>query len=144
MGQSIDWVPLSKAQQLAAENNKKVMIYAEAKWCGYCKKMERKVFPKESVQDSVEKYFYPVRIDIDSDIKVTFNGEDYTEQGLARKFRTTSTPTLIFVDKKGKIIGGQPGYLPPEIFDKLVAYVGDDKFGTISFEAYLQKHGVEL
>lgn len=144
MAQSIDWVPLSKAQQLAAENNKKVMIYAEAKWCGYCKKMERNVFPNKAVQDSLSKYFYPVRIDVDSNQKVVFNKEAYSQKSLSRKFGVPPTPTVIFITADGGVIGTQPGYLSPDIFDKLLAFVGADMFGTISFKAYLQKHGVDF
>lgn len=142
--QSVDWISLSEAQQKAVESNKKVMIYAEAEWCGYCQKMNKQVFPKQTVQDSLEKYFHPVRIDIESGNKQTFNGEQFTEQELARRFRVSSTPTMIFLDSAGNIIGAQPGFLPVNIFDKLLAFVGNDLTGTISFEEYLSKHGVAL
>lgn len=142
--QSINWISLSEAQEKAAEDDKKVMIFAEAEWCGYCQKMYEEVFPEESVQDSLHKYFHPVRIDIESDNKVTFNGEGFTERELSRKFRATRTPTTIFVSSEGDIIGAQPGFLPADIFDKLMAFVGQDLTGTISFEEYLKKHGVEI
>jgi thioredoxin-related protein len=142
--QSIDWMPLGEAQTLASENNKKVMVYAEAEWCGYCKKMNRTVFPEKSVQDNLSKYFYPVRIDIESHQKVTFNGKEFTEQNLAREFRVSGTPTVIFLDAGGKIIGVQPGYLPTKIFDKLLAFVGNDLTGSISFKTYLKEHGIEI
>lgn len=142
--QSINWTSLSDAQEMAAEDDKKVMIFAEAEWCSYCKKMYDEVFPEESVQDSLQKYFHPVRLDIESDSKITFNGETFTEQELSRHFRATSTPTTIFVNKEGDVIGAQPGYMPAEIFDKLMAFVGRDLTGTISFEDYLERHGVEI
>lgn len=142
--QSINWISLSEAQERAVKDNKKVMIFAEAEWCGYCKKMYEEVFPEKSVQDSLHKYFHPVRIDIESNSKTTFNGKVFTEQELSRYFRATNTPTTIFVNEKGDVIGAQPGYLPPEIFDKLMAFVGRDLTGTIPFEQYLEKHGVEL
>lgn len=141
---SINWTSLSEAQQKAAENNKKVMIYAEAEWCGYCKKMNEQVFPKQSVQDSLEKYFYPVRIDIESKNELTFNDDKYTEQELARRFQVSGTPTIIFVNPEGEVIGAQPGFLPADVFDKLLAFVGSDLTGTTSFEEYLRKHDVEL
>lgn len=142
--QSIDWVSLSEAQRLAAENQKKVMIFAEADWCGYCRKMNKNVFPEQAVRDSLSKYFYPVRLDIESDKKVTFNGKTYTQKDLSRTFRVTSTPLTIFVDAGGNIIGTQPGYLPPNIFDKLLAFVGAELTGTMPFKKYLKKHGVTV
>lgn len=140
----IEWTSLSEAQELAKTNNKKVMIFAEAEWCGYCKKMYKEVFPKNEAQDSLRKYFYPVKLDIESGEQINFNNESMSERQLARKFRVSSTPTFIFLDSGGNIIGRQPGFLPANIFDKLVAFVGMDLTGKKSFKAYLQKHGVKV
>ncbi|WP_440999752.1 thioredoxin family protein [Fodinibius sp. SL11] len=140
----VNWKSLSEAQELAKENDKKVMLFAEATWCGYCKKMYAEVFPQQAVQDSLHKYFYPVKVDLESDKKVIFNGGSITERELARQFRVSSTPTFIFLDQNGKTIGRQPGFLPPHIFDKLVAFVGADLTGKESFEKYLKKHGIDI
>ena len=142
--QDIKWKSLSKAQELAEENDKKVMLFAEAKWCGYCKKMYSEVFPEETVQDSLHKYFYPVKVDIESDQEVIFNGRSLTQRQLARQFRVSSTPTFIFLDQDGGTIGRQPGFLPKNIFDKLVAFVGADLTGKQSFKQYLKNHGVDV
>lgn len=142
--QSIEWKSMEEAQKLASEDNKKVMLYAEAEWCGYCKKMNKQTFPDKSVTDSLNKYFHPVRIDIESDKKLRFNGEEFTEQSLARKFRVYSTPTTIFFEPDGSIVGTQPGFLPPDVFDKLLAFIGSDLHGKIKFEKYLNDHGVKI
>lgn len=142
--QDIKWKSLSEAQELAKANGKKVMLFAEAKWCGYCKKMYAEVFPEKTVQDSLHKYFYPVKLDIESDQEIIFNDRSLTQRQLARQFRISSTPTFIFLDQDGSTIGLQPGYLPTDIFDKLVAFVGSDLTGKQSFKQYLKKHGVEV
>lgn len=142
--QAIEWRSMEEAQKLASQNNKKVMLYAEAEWCGYCQKMNKHVFPEASVSDSLNKYFYSVRIDIESDKKLIFNGKEYTEKSLSRKFQVYSTPTTIFVDSDGKVIGTQPGFLPSEVFDKLLAYVGSGLYDKIEFEAYLNERGIEI
>ena len=142
--QDIKWKSLSEAQELAKENDKKVMLFAEAKWCGYCKKMYSEVFPEKTVQDSLHKYFYPVKVDIESHQEVMFNGRSLTQRQLARQFRVSSTPTFIFLDQDGGTIGRQPGFLPKNIFDKLVAFVGADLTGKQSFKQYLKNHGVDV
>ncbi|MCW9707558.1 thioredoxin family protein [Fodinibius salsisoli] len=68
--QTISWLSLQEAQAQAADSDKKVMIFAEAEWCGYCKKMHNQVFPKQSVAGSLAKYFYPVWLNIESDRKI--------------------------------------------------------------------------
>lgn len=142
--QSINWMEMKKAQAKASETGKKVMIYAEAKWCGYCKKMEQQVFPRKSVQDSLHKYFYPVRLDIESTRKITFGGRTLSQRMLARKFRVRSTPTMIFLNASGEVMGTQPGFMRAEIFDKLLSFVGSEIYREQKFKAYLNEHGVEL
>jgi|SRR5699024_9736488 len=136
--QEIDWLPLEKAQQLALKNDKKVLIYAKASWCGYCKRMEEEVFTQQSVADSLRKYFYTVRIDIESDNKLIFSEQRYTEQGLSRKFRIFSTPTFIFLNSDGSVIGRQPGYMPADVFTKIVSFTGSDAYRNQEFEEYLK------
>ena len=136
----ITWYELKEAQQLAKLNGKKVLVYTEASWCGYCKKMDAEVFPVQAVQDSMKKYYYPVRVDIESDKKMVFNGETMTQTQFARKHRVRGTPTTFFVDSKGKILGAQPGFIPPKIFENLLSFVGSGAFGKIEFEEYVEKH----
>jgi len=144
VAQPIKWISLSKAQQLASQQNKKVMVFAEADWCPYCKRMHKEVFPKKSVQDSLKKYFYAVSLDIESDEKVTFNGQTFTQQSLSRKFGVSATPTTIFLNSNGNIIGTQPGFLRSDVFDKLLAYVGAEQFRKQSFKEYLDELGIDI
>lgn len=135
--QSIDWLTLEEAQSKASKNGKKVLLFSEADWCSYCAKMYKEVFPQQSVVDSLQKYFYPVRIDIESEGRVQFNNQNYTEKSLARKLRAIRTPTTIFIDSEGSVIGTQPGFLPANIFDKLLAFVGNELYNNITFEEYI-------
>lgn len=115
LGQDIDWVLLQEAQTKASEEDKKVLIFAEAEWCGYCQKMDDEVFSTQAVTDSLRKYFYGVRLDIESDATVSFNGERFSEESLAQNFRAFRTPTTIFLDTDGSFIGLQPGFIPENI-----------------------------
>ena len=142
LSQNINWVDLEKAQERAKAENKKVLLFMEAEWCGYCKKMYREVFPKESVQDSLHKYFYPVRIDIESKEQVVFNGSKISQQDLGRQFRVTGTPTFVFLASDGSVMGTQPGFIQAEIFDKLMAFVGSERFKDMGFKEYLAKFDI--
>ena len=143
LSQNINWVDLEQAQKRAKAENKKVLLFMEAEWCGYCKKMYREVFPKQSVQDSLHKYFYPVRIDLESQEQVNFNGSKISQQALGQQFRVTGTPTLIFLESDGAVMGTQPGFIPAEIFDKLMAFVGSEKFKNMGFKEYLAKFDID-
>lgn len=136
----ITWYSMEEAQELAAENDKKVLVYAEAVWCTYCKKMENEVFPREEVIKSMARYYYPVRVDIESDKKHVFNEETLTGSQFARKYRVQGTPTFFFIDKGGKILGAQPGFIPTEVFVDLLSFVGSDAHKRVSFEEYTEEN----
>lgn len=132
----INWYTMKEAQELAASDGKKILVYAEASWCTYCNKMEKEVFPKSDVQQVITEFFYPVMADIESDNIITFNDEEMTEQEFANSMRVAATPTFLFIDREGEILGRQPGYMPPDIFKALLTYVGSDAFSRINFDHF--------
>lgn len=138
--ETITWYELKEAQQLAKQNNKKVLIYAEAVWCTYCQKMEKEVFPLSKVIDTMAEYYYPVRLDIESDKEHQFNGEVLTGSQFARKYRVQGTPTTFFIDANGKILGAQPGFIPPDTFENLLRFVGTDAYQDRSFDEYMEEN----
>ncbi len=137
--EEIEWYSMEEAQQLAEEQDKKVLVYAEASWCGYCKKMEKEVFPREEVVQAMDKFFLPVKLDIESSEKLVFNGSEMTGSQFARRHRVSGTPTFFFIDKEGEILGAQPGYLPPDVFEKLLTYVGSDAYNRVKFDDYVKE-----
>lgn len=128
-----DWKPMKEAQELAAKNNKSVLIYGNARWCTYCKKMEKEVFALQEVQEKTGEHFYPVWLDIESQDSLSFRGEKMTQQQLARGFRITGTPTFIFLDSEGEVIAGQPGFIPEDLYLTILDFVGTKAYQDQSF-----------
>lgn len=132
-----EWYSLEEAQKLAAENDKKVLVYAEAEWCPYCKRMKSEVFPQQEVHEATEEYFYPVLVDIESEDKLTFRGEEMTESEFSRGMRVSGTPTFIFIDSDGEIIAGQPGFIPADMYTRMLEFVGTDTYREQSFDEFM-------
>jgi len=130
------WYSLQEAQQMAKETGKKVLIFGMAEWCPYCRRMRTEVYPNKAVQDTLLNYFYPVIIDNESTEQVVFNGEEVTEQELAYALRLRSLPTHYFINAEGKVLGAQPGFLPADVFQKLLSFVGSDSYSTMKFDEY--------
>jgi len=135
----VTWYSLHKAQQLAKENDKKVLVFAEASWCPYCKQMKREVFPKMDIQGTMKKYYYPVKVDIESQETVKYNGREMTKAQFSQRMQVSATPTFIFMDKSGSVIGTQPGYLNHDVYKALLTYIGTDAFRNIGFKKYLKR-----
>jgi thioredoxin-related protein len=136
---SLTWYTMQQAQQLAEEEDKHVLIFMEAVWCGYCKRMKKEVFPLPEIQQVLSKYYYPVKLDVESRKEIVFNGQPITERQFSQKIEVQATPTLLFLNSKGEIMGRQPGFIPAEIFEPLLTYVATDAFHSQSFDTYLEK-----
>lgn len=136
----ISWITMEEAQKMARDNAKKVLVFADASWCTYCKKMKKEVFPQQAVIDSMNAYFYAVRIDIESEKPMIYDGEKITQQQFAQRTRTQATPTFFFIGQNGKILGAQPGFIPAETFSRLLGFMGSDAFKKVEFKTYLKQH----
>ncbi len=142
LGQNeIVWYPMQKAQQLAGQHNKKVLIYAGTSRCIYCQKMDQEVFPHQQVIDSLNTYFYGVRLSINAQRPIIFNGQKTTGFQFAREHRVHATPMFFFLNSSGEIIGAQPGFIPADTFSQLLGYIGSDVYKKMEFGKYLKKHG---
>lgn len=135
------WITLDKAMALANLNHKKVLIDFMADWCIYCKKMDKEVFPQKDVQNLLSKYFYTVKINVESKDQVTFQGKTYTKEQFAQAFGVSGLPTYLFIDSSGKAIAGQPGYIPAPDFVKILSYIGSDSYKKMTFKAFSDMTG---
>lgn len=136
LAEAFEWRELGEALELAAENDKKVLVYANAVWCTYCKKHEKEVFSQQKVQELTNENFYSVWIDIESEEKLSFRDQEMTQIDFARIMRVTGTPTFIFFDSDGEIIAGQPGFIPEDLYMQILEFVGSDAYLTQSFNEF--------
>ncbi len=135
----LTWYSLKDAQSMALENSKKVLIFGDAVWCTFCKKMKKEVYPESGVINIIEEHFYPVLLDSESNKVIEFNGNEFTEMELARAFRMSGTPTHYFLDSDGSVLGQQPGFIPADIFERLLSFIGTNSFKNIEFSEYEYK-----
>ena len=139
VGQSLSPTALDKALESAKESGKKVLIDVYAEWCPYCEKMHTEVYTETDVIAAVNKHFYLVKINIESQNEVNYLGNRMTESEFAKMLKSSSLPTTFFMNSSGELLGMQPGLLPADVFEDLLTFVGTDSFESISFEEYRKK-----
>lgn len=89
-----------EAIELAKKEDKLIFFDAYASWCGPCKWMKSRVFTKEEVGSYFNSTFINIKIDMEK-------GEG---PELARKYRVTAYPTLLFLNHEGEVKKAVVGY----------------------------------
>ncbi|WP_316835386.1 thioredoxin fold domain-containing protein [Pedobacter nutrimenti] len=82
----------SEIKAQAKKENKLIFLDFYTVWCAPCRKMAKEVFPLPEAGDFYNKHFINVKVDAEK-------GEGIT---LAKEYRPSGYPTLVFTDADGK------------------------------------------
>ena len=107
----------------AARENKYILLHMAAVWCHWCHVMEGTTYRDAGIQKAILDRFIPVRVDQDADPELSYRYENW------------GWPATIMLDKDGNEIFKRRGYLPPELFAKLLAAVIEDPSALPSLTA---------
>ena len=95
---------LEPALAEARTSGRLVLVDAFAEWCGWCRKLEREVFPQPAFQD-LAREFVLLRVDVQ-------DGGEGTE--LAATWGASALPTLLLLEPSGAFAGAVSGYFPAD------------------------------
>lgn len=107
---------------LAQKENKLIFMDCYTVWCGPCKALARDVFPQEKVGE----YFNPRFINVQYDMEKGDGKMLYTKY----KKYIIGFPTLLLIDKDGKVLQQMAGYQEP---DKLIEGIKNASSGNDLF-----------
>ncbi len=94
----LTWQPYTPAKlSQAAKAHKPVMLDFTAKWCGYCKELERGPFSDPTVVKAAQRF---TRLRVDGT-----NQNDQTMLAAVKRFNVQGFPTIIFFNPKGEEVG---------------------------------------
>lgn len=144
----VKWYTIEEAEALARKEPKKIMIDVYTDWCGWCKKMDAETFSHPVIADIINKNYYAVKLNAESEKDITFNGYTYkyVSQGgtgyheLAAGLLNgrLSFPSIAYLNEKLELLGAIPGYHGPVDMEPLLNYIAENKFMTQSLEEYQQ------
>lgn len=126
--EAVHWLTFEQLEDSLAARPKKVFIDFQTDWCAYCRKMDKVVFTKAAVIEELNKNYYAVRFNAESDAVVSFGGRQFTNdqigksrnplhqlaQLLALREGRFVAPTLVLLDEDFKVTGRYFQYLDSE------------------------------
>lgn len=106
----INWVSIEEAEKLTLEVPKKIFVDVYTDWCGWCKRMNATTYTDEAVIDYVNEHFYAVKLNAESKENISLKGMNTNGIELARSFRVSAYPTIVFIDETFERVTPLPGY----------------------------------
>ena len=104
----IEWHSYDDGMARGKFEKKKVFLHFTAAWCYYCGVMEDKTFKDPAIISSLNENFISIKVDYDRETKTS----DF--------YRVRGLPDTIFIADDGRIIGRRPGYIPPQLFKRIL------------------------
>jgi thiol:disulfide interchange protein len=94
-----------EALEKAQAEDKPIFLDIYATWCGPCKMLKKKTFSTKEVGDYYNANFINIAVD----------GETAEGRELVQKYNIQGYPTLLILDKRGKQLTNQVGFVEPHI-----------------------------
>jgi uncharacterized protein len=105
----------------AQSEDKYILLHMAAVWCHWCHVMERTTYRDPAVRQRIAEKFIAVRVDQDADPALSYRYENW------------GWPATIMLDKDGNEIFKRRGYIPPELFARLLTAVIEDPSALPSY-----------
>jgi thioredoxin-related protein len=109
----------------AAREGKRVMVYFGQDGCPYCKALMEVDFGAPDIVAKTRARFVAIALNIWGDRETTWvDGRAMPEKALAKALGVQYTPTLLFLDERGRVALRLNGYHPPASFRIALDYAG--------------------
>jgi thioredoxin-related protein len=125
----VDWQGLEAGLAAGRNQNRKILLYFYADWCGYCKEMDQKTFSDPAVIRYLNHHFVPVRVNADRDAAA------------ASRYGVRALPLTWFMGADGTRLSSLPGYVPAERLLLLLRFVHSESFKHMSLKDFARQSG---
>lgn len=145
----IKWLTLDELEIAQKSAPKPVIVDLYTSWCVWCKKMDESTFTDPNIINYINKNFYAVKFDAESEANIQFKGNNYGIQTINnRKVHQLAWtwgnvnnrigyPTIVILDEKSDKIQAFPGFKDVEAMQSLAKYYGEKIYKTKSWQDYL-------
>lgn len=136
----VPWQGFDAALADAKGGKKYTFVSVYTDWCGYCKQLERTTLRDEAVVKELASHFVSVKLNAESDKRVTWKGKSLSEAELAEQWGVSGFPTLVFLNSEGEVIGSYASYAEAELMVNLLTYISSGaRESQVPFDEFVRK-----
>ncbi|MEQ8524910.1 thioredoxin family protein [Gracilimonas sp.] len=118
----LNWTSFEEAVELAKEQGKPILVDVWAPWCGWCKKMQKDVYPKLAV--TLNENFILTRLNRDdNESRKQYQQFSITPLRLAQKFNVQNVPAVVLLSPEGEYLFHVSGFMEADKLEEVLGYV---------------------
>ncbi len=141
---------LKTALELQKKQPKKLLINVYTNFCNSCRVMNKTTFTDTLVADYINKNFYLVNFDAESNDTIVFNNELFYKQlidgfpfnSFVRKITNgyLTFPSITVLDEQLNILNVLNNYQHPKFLKPVIMYFGDNEYKTKKWTDFYQQY----
>jgi thioredoxin-related protein len=147
----IRWMTFDEVQVAMQKEPRRVFMDVYTDWCGWCKVMDRKTFTSPEAAAYINKNFYPVKFNAETDQPIRFVGKvwERVEGSKTNKLAVEllrgqlSYPSTVIMEPGFQQVQAIPGYLDVPTLEAILTYIVEGH-GTgpkaVPFPEYQKAH----
>ena len=143
---AIKWYDLKKAFELSQKNPRPILIDVYSDWCSWCGFMIKTTFSNRKIENYINKYFYPVRFNAETQDTIIFQGKKYFNRNIGHHPTHDLTtylldgqinyPTIVYFNIEGeKIIDA--GYKEAKDIEPVLVYTNENLSDFLSLPEFI-------
>lgn len=144
---------IKEALELQKKTPKKILVNIYANFCNTCIVMNKTTFSDSLVADYINKNFYLVNFDAETNDTIVFNNEKHFKQLVngyplnTFAFKVTNGrftfPTIAVLDENGATIDVLNSYYHPKILKPVLVYFGDNIYKNQKWTDFYPKYQLD-
>lgn len=128
-------INLNQIAKDAMKEEKTVLVFFHTLSCPYCNKMLAESFDNKKENDIINKDFYFVDINLDSDDKVIYKKFQGSANQFAESFQVQFYPTILFMENNVPIMNLK-GYRNKGKFEIILKYISSKSYESMDLETF--------